>query len=116
MKALGFVVAIFAAASAAKWYMEAFNAFEFYDAGSDEYVRTAWGNEIHSLLKRTSRWSLVLACWTVLDALWLPWLKIEHVAKGWGSWQHVSPVVRAAVAGGWFVALSAFLLSFSLGI
>ena len=116
MKALGFVIMIFAAASGAKWGLEEFNVFEAWDPGSEEHVRTAFGNEIHSLLKRTSRWSLVLACWTILDALWLPWLQIEAVVMGWGIWQNVSQVVRAAVAFGWFVALSAFLLSFSLGI
>lgn len=116
MKALSFVIGIFALTAGAKWYLEAFNVFEVFDPGTDSFTRTAFGNEIHSLLKRVSRFSLVLAVWTVLDALWLPWLKIEDAARGWGEWSTISPTVRAAVVIGWFAALSAFLLSFSLGI
>lgn len=115
-KALAFVIAVFAATAAAKWAMEAFNVLEVWDPGSAEWVRSSLGNEAHSLLKRINRASAVLAVWTILDALWLPWLKIEAVARGFGEWKTASPAVRAAIVGGWFVALSAFLLSFSLGI
>ena len=114
--ALVFVILLFALSTGAKWLMEELHIGEAWDAGDKEFYRTALGNEAHSLLKRVSRFSAVLSIWTILDMLWLPWLKIEDVAMGWGDWKHVSAAARAAVVVGWFVALSAFLLSFSLGI
>ena len=116
MKALALVVALAALASGAKWWLEAHNLFEAYDPAVDEHVRTALGHEIHSFLKRLSRTLLALAVFTLVDLLWLPWLRIGDVATGEDGWHGVAPAVRAAVVGGWFAALAAFLLSFSLGI
>lgn len=116
LKALAFVAAVFAATGGLKWGMEEFNVLEVWDPGSEQWLRSSLGNEAHSLLKRVNRASAVLAVWTILDALWLPWLQIEAVARGWGEWSTASPAVRAAIVVGWFAALAAFLLSFSLGI
>ncbi|MDE0382403.1 MAG: hypothetical protein OXI22_00835 [Defluviicoccus sp.] len=116
MKALLLVLAIAAAAGGAKWWMETANILEFVDPATGDYARTSLGIEVHSHLRRVIRVSLVLAVWTLIDLLWLPWLKIEHVAKGVDGWLKVAPPVRAAIVAGWFIALSAFVLSFSLGI
>lgn len=116
MYALLLVLAIAAAASGAKWWMETHQIMEFVDPSTGDYARTALGVEVHSHLRRVVRVSLVLAVWTVIDLLWLPWLKIEDVATGRDDWDKVPPPVRAAIACGWFIALSAFVLSFSLGI
>ena len=116
MKAFAFLTTLFALSLGAKWYMEAFNLLEVYSPDTDEFTRTAWGNDVHSLLKRAWRWSLALAVWTLLDIWWLPWLQIERVARGQFEWHTVDPIVRAAIVAGYFVALGAYLVSFSLGI
>ena len=116
MYALLLVLAIAAAAGGAKWWMETANILEAVDPSTGEYARTSLGIEVHSHLRRVMRVSLVLAVWTLIDLLWLPWLRIEQVATGGDDWHKVPPAVRAAIVAGWFIALSAFVLSFSLGI
>lgn len=109
-----FLVAL--AAGGAKWWMEAHNLLEYVDPSSGEWTRTALGVEVHSHLRRVMRVSFVLTLWTLIDRLWLPWLKIADVAMGENGWHGVAPAVRAGIIFGWFLALSAVFLSFSLGI
>lgn len=116
MTALLLVLAIFAAASGSKWWLEAHQVFEAVDPNSGEHARTALGHEIHSHLGRVVRVTFVLALWTLIDRAWLPWLDIGDVATGEDGW-HESPAhVRAAIIAGWFLALASFFLAFSLGI
>ena len=114
--ALVYTLILFALAVAAKFLMEEFNIGEVWNARAESYTRTAYGNEIHSLLKRLSRWSLIFSLFAVVDRYWLPWLDIRKVAFGRGKWRHIDPVIRAAVALGWFLTLFGFLNSFSSGI
>ena len=116
MTALLLVLAIAAAAGGVKWWMELANVLESVDPSTGEYARTALGIEVHSHLRRVMRVSIVLAVWTVIDMLWLPWLRIRDVATGRDGWHESPAAVRAAIVAGWFIALSAFVLSFSLGI
>ena len=113
---LVYTLILFVLTTAAKFLMEEFNLMEVYNANADRYTRTAHGHEIHSLLKRLSRWSLIFSLFAVVDRYWLPWLKIREVAFGGGTWKHVDPMIRAAVALGWFLTLLGFLNSFSAGI
>lgn len=116
MWALLFLILVCALSGGAKWAMDAYNVLEVADPSSGELSRTVLGIEIHSHLGRIVRVSFVLAIWTTIDLLWLPWLKIEDVATGGDDWHGVAPPVRAAVVAGWFIALGSFLVSFSLGI
>lgn len=107
---------LFALSVGAKFAMEEFNLLEVWNARAESHTRTALGNEIHSLLKRTSRWALIFSVFALVDRYWLPWLDIRDVAFGKRTWKHIDPVIRAAVALGWFITLFAFLSSFSAGI
>ena len=114
--AIVYALLIFVVTTVAKFLMEEYNIGEIWNARAEEYSRTAFGQEMHSLLKRLSRWSLVFSLFATVDKFWLPWLGIRHVAMGWAPWEHVPPVVRAAVVMGWFLTLFGFLHSFSSGI
>ena len=114
--AIVYTLLIFAVTTVAKFLMEEYNIGEIWNERAEEYSRTALGQEMHSLLKRLSRWSLVFSLFALVDRFWLPWLDIRKVAMGWAPWDLVPPVVRAAVVTGWFLALLGFLLSFSSGI
>lgn len=115
--ALFWTILIFLLTTAGKFLMEEFNLGEVYSAKADEYTRTALGHEIHSLIRRLQRWSLAFSVFGTVDRFWLPWLDIKKVVFGEGlQWRKVDPMLRAAVALGWFLTLYAFLSSFSSGI
>ena len=107
---------MFAAAAAAKFLMEEFNLLEAWNPRAESFARTAYGNEIHSLLKRVSRLALVFSLFAIMDKYWLRWLDIRDVVFGGRTWRLVDPTIRAAVALGWFLTLFGFLSSFSSGI
>ena len=114
--ALVITIIIFAVTTTAKFLMEEFQIGEIWNPRAEEYSRTAFGQEMHSLLKRTSRFSLIFTLFAIVDRYWLPWLEIRRVVMGWTPWEHVPAAVRAAVAIGWFLTLFGFLHSFSSGI
>lgn len=113
---LAFASTLFAVMLGAQWCMEAWHILETFSASAEEMTRTTFGNEIHSLLKRGERLFLAFALFTLIDLVWLPWLNVQEVVAGWGKWKTCDPMVRAAVALGWFLTLFGFLQAFSSGI
>lgn len=113
---LAFATAMFALLTGAQFWMEAFNVLETYSESAEEFSRTTFGNEVHSLLRRGERVFAAFALFTLVDLVWLPWLNIRDVVGGLGKWKRCDPTVRAAVAVGWFLTLFGFLQAFSSGI
>ena len=113
---LAFAAAMFALFTGAQSWMEAHNVLETFSASAEEFTRTAFGNEVHSLLRRGERLFAAFGLFTLVDLVWLPWLHIEDVVAGRGKWKTCDPIVRAAVAVGWFLTLYGFLQAFSSGI
>ena len=113
---LAFASAMFALLAGAQAWMEAYDILEVFSPSAEEYSRTAFGHEVHSLLRRGERLFAAFALFTLVDLIWLPWLQIREVVAGWGKWKACNPVVRAAVTIGWFLTLYGFLQAFSSGI
>lgn len=111
-----FASALFSALFAAQWCMEAWHVLETYSASAEEMTRTTFGSEVHSLLRRGERLFASFTLFGLVDLVWLPWLNIEDVVAGRGKWKTCDPMVRAAVALGWFLTLFGFLQAFSSGI
>jgi len=86
------------------------------DGALSHYSETHLYTSVTNFLTRTYRAMAAFTIWLAIDRVWLPWLNLQDVVMGWGDWRQVDPLIRAAVATGWFMALSAMLLSFCLGI
>jgi len=52
---------------------------------------------------------------TLVDRIFLPWLRIHDVIYGNGSWADVSVWIRSATVLGWFLMAAAILLSITQG-
>ena len=116
MGALALVAGLLAASATLRVCVEEFKWLQSYAADTGVYSETALSTWVTRFLQRTSRAMAAFTIWVSLDKVWLPWLNLQDVVMGWGDWRQVDPLIRAAVAGGWFIALAAVLLAFCLGI